>query len=132
MVHTVTVRDETLDTVSSTATFTLDFLTTQITARELIRCRVVEEVELYNRTTPEYFRGLVQPTDAERTLNGYHLRTRRPIDAEAQVARALNAFNRNGFFLLVYDRQIESLDELIELRVNTEVKFVKLMPLVGG
>lgn len=47
-----------------------------ITARELVRLRVRDEVARYNSTRPEYFRGLVQPTDAEATLNGY--RRRRP------------------------------------------------------
>jgi hypothetical protein len=34
--------------------------------------------------------------------------------------------------MLVDDRQVEDLDEEIELRVSTEVSFVKLIPLVGG
>ena len=136
MTHTVTMRDEILGgsagKAADAATLTLDFLTTHITARELIRRRVIEEVALYNRTMPEYFRGLVQPTDAERTLNGYRPRPHHTIDAEAQVVRALDAFARNGFFLLVDDRQIESLDQEITLRVQTDVCFVKLMPLIGG
>jgi hypothetical protein len=39
---------------------------------------------------------------------------------------------RNGFFVLVGDRQAESLDEPFEVKADTEVSFVKLMPLVGG
>lgn len=132
MTYTVTVHDETLGGVDDTRSFTLDFLTTRITARELIQRRVTEEVALYNATAAEYFHGLVQPTDAERTLNGYRLRDTRHVDAEAQVARALDAFERNGFFLLVDDQQVESLDSEIELRVHTAVSFVKLVPLVGG
>ena len=42
------------------------------------------------------------------------------------------AFTRNGFFVLVGDRQVESLDEELELKVDTDVSFVKLVPLVGG
>lgn len=132
MTYTVTVHDETLGSTGDMRSFTLDFLTTHITARELIRRRVTEEVALYNATATEYFHGLIQPTNTERTLNGYRLRDKRHVDAEAQIARALDAFERNGFFLLVDDRQIESLDSEIELRVNTAVSFVKLIPLVGG
>ncbi len=51
--------------------FVLDFLTERITVRELIRSRVYQEVKDYNTQQPEYFRGLVQPTEAEQTLNGY-------------------------------------------------------------
>ena len=86
----------------------------------------------YNLSTPEYFRGLVQPTEAEKVLNGYKLRERRKIDWEEQYARAVEAFERNGFFMLVDDRQVERLDEEIELKVATEVSFIKLVPLVGG
>src|SRR5262245_34559428 len=49
----------------------LEFPTERITVRELIRERVYQEVQDFNRKSREQtFRGLVQPTDAERTLNG--------------------------------------------------------------
>lgn len=131
MPATLTIRDETTSG-SAVHEFTLDFLTEEITVRELIERRVYEEVQQYNRAKPGYFRGLVQPTDAEATLNGYRLRERRDIDWHAQRDRALEAFRRNGFFILVDDRQVESLDERIRLELATEVTFVKLVPLVGG
>ena len=46
--------------------------------------------------------------------------------------KALEAFGRNGFFVLVGDKQAVSLDEEFEVKVDTEVSFVKLVPLVGG
>ena len=81
---------------------------------------------------PEYFRGLVEPSEAEKTLNGYKLKQRRKIDWEEQYKRALDAYERNGFFVLIGDRQAESLDQTFEVKVDTEVSFVKLVPLVGG
>ena len=78
------------------------------------------------------FHGLVQPTESERLLNGYRLRLARLIDAEQQTYRALEAFQNNGFFLLVNDRQVESLDEEIWLGQGATASFVKLTPLVGG
>jgi hypothetical protein len=131
MSATVTCYDETT-AGERTHSLTLEFLTARVTARELIRRRVYEEVQEYNLTTPECFRGLVQPTEAEKVLNGYRLRERRKIDWEEQYGRALDAFERNGFFMLVDNRQVESLDEEIELKVATEVSFIKLVPLVGG
>src|SRR5207244_9699790 len=124
MATLVTVFDETTSG-ERTNSLTLEFLTARVTARELIRRRVYEEVQEYNLSTPEYFRGLVQPTEAEKVLNGYKLRERRKIDWEEQYERALDAFRENGFFMLVNDRQVEDLDEEIELRVSTEVSFVK-------
>lgn len=41
-------------------------------------------------------------------------------------------FERNGFLVLVDGRQVSELDERIELRADSEVEFVKLVPLVGG
>ena len=131
MAATVTIYDETT-AGERTHTRTLEFSTARVTARELIRRRVYEEVQEFNLSTPEYFCGLVQPTEAERVLNGYKLRQQRKIDWEEQYERALDAFRRNGFFMLVDDRQIEDLEEEIELKLRTEVRFIKLIPLVGG
>lgn len=74
----------------------------------------------------------MQPTDAERTLNGFKVPKNRDIDWEAQFAQAIDAFGRNGYFILVNDRQAEALDETIVISSSTHVSFVKLTPLVGG
>ncbi|BBM83807.1 hypothetical protein [Candidatus Uabimicrobium amorphum] len=113
-------------------TLTIDMLTTHITLRELIRRRVYQEVKDYNNSTPGYFQGLVQPKEAEKVLNGYKLREKRKIDWEQQYKLAIDAFTQNGYFVLVDHQQIEDLDTQIELRVDTEVCFIKLVPLVGG
>jgi len=65
-------------------------------------------------------------------LTGISLRQRRKIDWQEQHKRALEAFGRNGFFVLIGDRQADKLDEEFEVKVDTEVSFVKLVPLVGG
>jgi hypothetical protein len=131
MPPTLTIHDETTSGQKTNA-FTLDCLTERMTVRELIRARIYQEVQDYNQREPEYFRGLVEPTNAERVLNGYKLRTRRKIDWEEQYQRSLEAFERNGFFVLVGDKQAENLDQEFAVRVETEVSFVKLVPLVGG
>lgn len=112
--------------------FRLQLASERITVRELIERRVTQEVQEYNRAQPEFFEGLVQPTDAERVLNGYRLRKKRMLDAAEQCAKAIEAFQRAGFFLLVDDRQLERLDDEIAVRPDTEVRFVKLVPLIGG
>ncbi|MFG1808926.1 hypothetical protein [Streptomyces sp. NPDC049040] len=110
----------------------LDFAEERLSARELIRRRVLREVAEYNARQPEVFHGLVQPTDTEHTLNGYRLRTPRRLDPERQCELALDAFGRNGFLMLVADRQVEDLDDEVDLPAGTEVVFLKLVPLVGG
>ena len=104
-----------------------------ITVRELIRQRVYAEVKAYNNKAGEVFHGLVQPTDAEATLNGYRMRGKIGfVDPEKQFYVALDAFMKNGFFILVDDRQVEGLEEEILVMEGTSVSFVKLTQLVGG
>ena len=131
MSTTLTVYDET-PAGERSGGLSLEFLTARITVRELIRARVYQEVREYNAKQPEYFRGLVQPTDTEKVLNGYKMRQRRKVDWEKQFDKAIEAFLRNGFFILADDRQVESLDDEIEIKLDTQVSFVKLVPLVGG
>lgn len=131
MATTLTIHDETTSGQKINS-FTLECLTERMTVRELVRARIYQEVQDYNLKEPEYFRGLVQPTEAERALNGYKLRAKRKIDWQQQYERALEAFERNGFFVLVGDKQAESLDQEFDVKVDTEISFVKLVPLVGG
>lgn len=103
-----------------------------ITLRELIERRIREEVEEFNNKPREVFAGLVQPTETERVLNGYRLKAPRTLNWRDQYINALEAFGKNGFFVLVDGRQVEELEEVIPLREDSEVRFLKLVPLVGG
>ncbi|MFI7135092.1 hypothetical protein ACIBQ1_56185 [Nonomuraea sp. NPDC050153] len=124
-------RDETA-TGRELAEFSLPGLPERISARELVRLRVREEVARHNAAPSHHFRGLVKPSDAEVELNGYRMRTARRLDWAKQADAAEAAFTRNGFLLLVGNRQIEDLDTEIDLTVDPVVSFVKLVPLVGG
>jgi hypothetical protein len=115
----------------------LEFPTERITVRELIRERVYQEVQDFNRKHDEkIFRGLVQPTDAERILNGkvteYRLKSHRTIEWKPQFEKAIEAFVRSAYFILIDDKQAESLDQEFVIGHRTTVSFVKLTPLVGG
>jgi hypothetical protein len=131
MPATLTIRDE--STVGEKLReWSLEILAERITVRDLIRSRVREEVQDYNLRQPEFFRGLVAPTDAEQTLNGFKLRKGQQIDWMRQFHKALEAFEQNRVLILVGDRQTESLDEEIEITPGAEVTFLRLIPLVGG
>jgi len=103
-----------------------------ITLEDLIRARVRSEVDHYNQQQPDYFNGLVQPQEAERVLNGYKMKKKRLIDAEKQSYVALDAFQKNSFFVLVDDYQVADLQEEMLVSKDTKVSFVQLTPLVGG
>lgn len=135
MAVTITVCDETTAGEKSDG-FDLEFLTERVTVRELIRARVYQEVEDFNvaqRSGGEHwFRGLVEPTDAEKTLNGSKPRERREIDWKKQFETACDAFERSGFLILVGEKQASSLDEEVVLEAGAAVSFLKLVALVGG
>ena len=104
----------------------------RVTVRELLRTRVQQEVTRYNQSLPETFQGLVQPEESEQILNGFRMKTKRPLDWEAQFLRACSSFEKNGFLVLVDGDQATDLDAPLDFHENSEVDFIKLVPLVGG
>jgi hypothetical protein len=128
---TLTIKDETTSgKVYNEVNITL--AAEIVTVKEIITARVTSEVDTYNKRLPEYYNGLVQPTDAEKTLNGYRFKQKRKVDAEQQVYAALKAFNTNVYFLLIDNIQAESLEQMILVNSHTNISFIKLTPLVGG
>ncbi|MEV6289411.1 hypothetical protein AB0M41_03000 [Streptomyces sp. NPDC051896] len=128
---TVTFRDETA-TGKPLTEWEVTGVPERMTVRELIRLRVREEVARHNARPTHRFNGLVRPDDAETELNGYRLREPRRIDWERQAEIAEHAFLANGFFMLAGDRQVENLDEIVDLTVDPDLVFIKLVALVGG
>ncbi len=129
--HVLTVIDETVsgDVINE---LSLSFLMGKISAKEIIAERVRVEVDLYKQKVHDLHYSLVQPGDAEVKLNQYRRKSQARIDADKQIEIALKAFESNGFFILAGDKQIENLDDLIDLEINPNISFVKLTPLVGG
>jgi hypothetical protein len=128
---TVTFRDETA-AGKPVGAWEVAGLPERMTVRELIRLRVREEVARYNARPGSRFNGLVRPDDAEAELNGYRMGAPRRIDWERQAQIAERAFLTNGFFVLAGDRQVEDLDEVVDLTIDPDLVFIKLVALVGG
>jgi hypothetical protein len=131
---TLTVRDETT-AGDALAELELQIDSEQVTVAELIRARVHQEVRAHNATAASSrsaFVGLVQPSDTERALNARARGRGRRVDADAQTAVALRAFERGHILLLVDDRQVQDSEQTVTLRQGSSVTFLKLVPLVGG
>lgn len=145
---TLTVRDETVTGHLCSARI-LELPRERMTIRELIRERVYQEVQDFNvgvgsRPLP----GLVSPVDAARPGDvtppercaacgppgyGPALSTApAPLDWRPEFDKAVAAFTRNAFLILVDERQATSLDEEVELCPTTRISFVRLTLLVGG
>ena len=128
---TLTIKDE-----SSSGKITneveVHFLSELTSVKDIIQKRVESEVKNYNKRMPEYYQGLIQPSDSEKTLNGFKLKQRKKIDIDKQCSIALEAFKKNGFFILIDSIQSEGLDQMIIINEKTRISFLKLTPLVGG
>jgi len=132
---TITLRDET-NVGKLVQEFEIEIPETNITVKDLIAARVKKEVDIYNSQSEEFYKnGLVTPTDYEKTLNlnsNINKVNRNRVDFEKQFYIALEAFQKNGFFILVDDKQCESLDTQVQLNPDSKISFLKLTPLVGG
>jgi hypothetical protein len=131
----------------------------RMTARDLIRCRIEADVAIHNAVERARFDGetaaydgagrgapnewLVTPGAVERALNGprdaYGPRpgVKSPermalIESQPLIAVALEAFARNGFFMIFDGRQIVDLDEVLTVEHDSTLTFLRLVPLVGG
>jgi hypothetical protein len=128
----VRIRDDARSVDASAEPLVLQDMPERVSARDLIRTRVREEVARANADRSQARSLLVAPVDAEKTLNGYRLRADRLIDWERQADVAVEAFEKQRFFLFVDGRQVEALDDEVALGADTEVRFLRLTPLVGG
>ncbi len=115
----------------------LSFNAGRITARDIVRTRVELEVERYNsavETEAPRFVGLVAPPAVEFELNGpdRERRSRRKLDAGAQIEVALDAVRRGRVVIMFNGVQVRDLDEELIVTPVSEARFLKLVPLVGG
>lgn len=124
MARTLTICDRSTDG-RSRSEFTLDFITDRVTIRELIRSRVYQEAQ-DQKLASGVFRRLAQPA-GENAVSGC-----RQLDWKQHFELALKAFQLRQVLVLVDDRQLDELDAEIEIRPDTRVTFLRLVPLVGG
>ncbi|MEM9764517.1 MAG: hypothetical protein AAF968_18760 [Pseudomonadota bacterium] len=102
----------------------------RLTLGELIAERVRAECD--SRQWGDGAAPLVSPGPVEAALNASASKERPVPDPEAEVAKALAAFEANGFVVLVDDRQVEHLESNVTVEPDTVVTFLRLVPLVGG
>ncbi len=131
----LTIRDEGLGAKEQDGSYELTVPGERLTIRELIRERVYQEVDDFNRKVREgndaRFKGLVRPAHVEAVLNATKS-DRREVDWKAQFELAITAFEDRGVLVLVGEKQATDLDEAFEVTPGLEVTFLRLVPLVGG
>jgi hypothetical protein len=127
------IVDQTLG-IRPSITWELRLASERITLRELLKRRIDEEVAVLNAGGGDEIKPLIAPTEQESRLNGERRErpTRRMVDPERQLAAAVEAFERRRIVIIVDNRQALDLDQAIVVTPTTEVRFLKLVPLVGG
>ncbi len=126
---TVTIKDVT-GAGKVTGTITIESIDSRITLRDLIRIQVREEVARYNATLTGIFRGLAMPAGALPASGGFALPAGRGVEWEQQADRTLDAWAHGGFSVRVGDRWVSSLNEVLELTAESDIRFVRLVRLV--
>ncbi|MCB0557022.1 MAG: hypothetical protein KDD02_25970 [Phaeodactylibacter sp.] len=113
-----------------------------MTLADLIMEKVRAKVAVVNRQldAPKLNSSFI--SEKEKVLNQNLLEARRQklleqaqkikVDPEQACYEALADFQQNGFFVIVDGRQRESLEEELLLSPQSEIHFIRLMPLVGG
>jgi hypothetical protein len=54
------------------------------------------------------------------------------VDVDEAIAAALQAFADGLYFVFLDEQQQENLDDVVTLRPNSQLLFLRLVPLVGG
>jgi hypothetical protein len=114
----------------------LQLASERVSAREIIRSRVaaeVEEIKLRKQVPARSY--IIERASWEPELNAIGTHAQRKaasMDVDAEIESATAAFSRGRFIMLLDDRQIDDLDQMVGLRPDSEVVFVHLMPLKGG
>lgn len=140
------IRDEYFgNTADSGANFpALQLASERTSAREIIRQRVLVEVERLNARFLDQGKGPrltrsfildIQPVSPEARLN----RQLRPLSNQLQllevgveIERALAAFAQQRFVMLFDGGQVEELDQELVVTPESEMVFLHLTPLRGG
>jgi hypothetical protein len=109
-----------------------------LTLKDLILHIVLEEIEafrirqqerrLVKVLSPEEIRQGVQRGKID--MGGQEIIS--AVDVEAAIENAWQSFADGFYFVFIDDKQIETLDSLVNLNDNSEVIFLRLIPLVGG
>jgi hypothetical protein len=128
---------KTRDQVLGTATVDgppLTFEVGQVTAREIVRARVLAEVERYNADDQPCLPhvGLLFAPPEECALNAPRRQRRQPLDAERQVEVALAAVRARRVVVIYNGEQVVDLDAPLFVTPLSEARFLRLVPLAGG
>ncbi len=111
----------------------------QLTVRELINLRVHDEFisqEFIRENASQMVKEIRKDLDgkSEKQFVWMDSTNKFSIDSswEIESKKAQIAFQEGRFFIIIDDKQVEDLDTSVVLKPNSAVKFIRLVPLIGG
>jgi hypothetical protein len=110
----------------------LSFPAERITARQILRTRVLMEVERYNSSAPGRAFSLINPAPEEQALNGPHRPERRKLNPDRQVEAAIDAIRKGRIIIMFNGERVRDIDAPLLVTPVSEARFLRLVPLVGG
>lgn len=116
---------------AGTREFPIEVKEERLTVRELIRNVVFQQVYEQNNASREWNR-VIDAAEQEKILNKKSDKNGPTVDWAPKYEQALSAFENNQVLLLIDEKQVENLDDFINLKPSTKVTFLKMVPLVGG
>ncbi|MEZ5583120.1 MAG: hypothetical protein R3F37_10475 [Candidatus Competibacteraceae bacterium] len=122
----------------------LRLVSQRLSAREIIAQAVKEQVKAlllehekdYQRIQRQLQRQYLEQADVDRQAQRGKVALERVMDKvpqeEKEIERALKAFRNGSYKMFVDGSEVVELDEMCTLKEGAAVRFVRLIPLVGG
>ena len=137
----ITIKEEVFGS-GNTNDLKVTFANERLTLTELITAKVRAKVENINANLKANEPDHRFISAKERLLNISSIKNKTNrlkdkieearVDPEKAVYEALAGFQQNAFFVLIDGRQVTELEEELVLTPQSQVQFIRLMPLVGG
>ncbi|GCF07979.1 hypothetical protein [Dictyobacter arantiisoli] len=124
---TITLQDASLQGQQQSP-WQMDIFEEQSTLREILRSRIYQEVSEYNAQKRSQSLCLItlMPVDPPQADAAP------PVDWQTHYERAIEAFKKRRYLVLINGRQMTKLDAPVHLTDQTTITFLKLIPLIGG
>lgn len=130
---TITVQERSNAGDAAGGSTSLELPNDRTSVRELIRSHVYQTVKDHNvGCAARAARDVSNATTEERALNTPKRRTPGELDWRKELDRAVEALRHRRVLLLVDDRQVDDLDQPLDLTNESVVTFLRLVPLAGG
>jgi hypothetical protein len=101
-----------------------------LTVGELIACKVRQEVTEYRVQQRSGLSG--EYLSPEELLGAEPPTVLVPGAVHTEIARAQQAFAARDYMIVINNRRLFDLEEVITLCPDTQIEFIKILPLIGG